>query len=1501
MNLKQAAASRPGLYSRATTMLATTLFALVFASEAAAQANFSKAFAPDTIGEGGTSALTFTITASDTATDLEFTDVLPPGLLLATPPSPVLGAGCDPSTAVSAPSGGDTVSFNSPRLGANTTCTLRVDVTGAAAGNYDNISGDLISSAGNSGPAIDTLTIDASRPSFSKLFSSSSVVPGQVIRLSFFFDYSGAGNVFNLSFTDNLPAGLQVATAPDATNTCSGVFTPSSGATSVSFFSGFLTSSTSCELGVDVEVTGTGTFNNRTTNATSSLGSLGFAVDQITSALDPVGLTKNFDDPVAPGGTTGLEFTLTNSTRSTVTGISFTDDLDATLSGLQATGPFPLNPCGSGSSISGSDILTFSGGTLASGASCSFSVEVTVPNGAAVGTYPNTTSSVVSSAGTFSPATDDLDVGAAPVLIKEFCESGAAPTDPCVEVNQVSGGDLITARFTVSNPDPANAVSDLSFTDDFSAFLGGTSVAPDAQNNICGGASGFFDTDGASANETFSLTGGSLAAGTSCTFQVDVQLPANIPPGIYVNQTTPILGNYSSGQVAGNRGVAEVNRAAAPRLSKRFGDPVGAGDTVELQFTLDASESLVDFTNIAFSDDLEAALTGLTVISSAASPCGGALSTGGGSNLSLSGASVAAGESCSFMVLLQVPAGAAPASYPSTSSAVTATAGGEAVVGNSASDNLDVAFIDFQKSFLDDPAVSGGTVTLGFQVDNLGAETLTGLTFTDNLNAVLAGLMPTDAPQSDICGAGSSLTFSAGVLTLNDGNLAVGNSCSFTTVLQVPAGTTAGEYSSVTSSLSGSVDGSPFVFSGAADSLLISDPLLLSKEFIDDPAIPGGAVTLAFTLTNASLSETISSIAFTDDLGAVFAGLVSESGTQSGVCGGSSQLSGTGVLSLTGAELSPGATCTFSATLRIPASASGSSLNTTSMATGIMAGEAVEGIAASDMLRINSVTFAKSFSGPVGATSTVTLSFTLENLDASNGVTGLSFTDDLDAVIPGLVATDTPQVDVCGDGSQLSGTSLLAFTGGELGPGESCTFDVELQVPASATPGSFTNTTSNLSSNGLPASAPASASLQIEPPPAFGKVFMPNAITLGGTTRLSFTIDNSASAAAVNSLMFTDNLPAGLAVAGTPNASSTCTGGTVMAVAGTGTVELSGASVAAGGQCTIQVDIVSSAEGTFVNTSGALTSSSGDSGTATDTLDVVTGDFVVIKSFRTQPVLPGGLVEMELSFVNGSGFGLTGIALTDDLGATLSGLAAEGLPSANVCGAGSQVSGASTVSLTGGSLPAGGSCTVVVPLRVPAGAPTGTFTNTTSVATGNRGGVLVQAPADSADLVVAPLAFTQAFAPASVAAGNTTTVTFEITNPDPANAVTGLAFTDDLEAFIPGMTAASTPINAACGAGSLVDGTSAIALTDGALAAGGTCSFQVELDVPADTIAGDYTSVTSDLTSNLGNSGNATAVLTVVVVGPAASLPMLSTMWLFLLTLLLAGIGWRSLSTAGRT
>ncbi len=67
--------------------------------------------------------------------------------------------------------------------------------------------------------------------------------------------------------------------------------------------------------------------------------------------------------------------------------------------------------------------------------------------------------------------------------------------------------------------------------------------------------------------------------------------------------------------------------------------------------------------------------------------------------------------------------------------------------------------------------------------------------------------------------------------------------------------------------------------------------------------------------------------------------------------------------------------------------------------------------------------------------------------------TAITFTDDLEATLSGLVAIGLPVHDVCGTGSQLAGTSTLTLSGGTLAPGETCVFSATLQVPAIAPAG----------------------------------------------------------------------------------------------------------------------------------------------------------------------------------------------------------------------------------------------------------------------------------------------------------------------------------------------------------------------------------------------------------------------------------------------------------------
>ncbi|MBO9664654.1 hypothetical protein [Dokdonella sp.] len=90
--------------------------------------------------------------------------------------------------------------------------------------------------------------------------------------------------------------------------------------------------------------------------------------------------------------------------------------------------------------------------------------------------------------------------------------------------------------------------------------------------------------------------------------------------------------------------------------------------------------------------------------------------------------------------------------------------------------------------------------------------------------------------------------------------------------------------------------------------------------------------------------------------------------------------------------------------------------------------------------------------------------------------------------------------------------------------------------------------------------------------PTIGKRFAPDTIPYGGSTTLTFTVDNSGAGAIDRPIAFTDNLATGLQIAAPSNASTTC-GGTIAAAPGDNRIVFSGGNVPAGGFCTVSVNI----------------------------------------------------------------------------------------------------------------------------------------------------------------------------------------------------------------------------------------------------------------------------------------------------------------------------------------
>ena len=168
-----------------------------------------------------------------------------------------------------------------------------------------------------------------------------------------------------------------------------------------------------------------------------------------------------------------------------------------------------------------------------------------------------------------------------------------------------------------------------------------------------------------------------------------------------------------------------------------------------------------------------------------------------------------------------------------------------------------------------------------------------------------------------------------------------------------------------------------------------------------------------------------------------------------------------------GGNLNPGDSCTFQVTVNVPSgAATGTYTNTTSVVTATVAGTMTESPAASDSFKVGALLFSKEFLGnPVFPGEVLTLRFNLTNISGDTA-TGISFTDSLFPVA-GLVATDPALADDCGGTLTVTTIpglgSFLDYAGGSLPAGDSCTLDVEVSVPATATNGVYENFVSAVS------------------------------------------------------------------------------------------------------------------------------------------------------------------------------------------------------------------------------------------------------------------------------------------------------------------------------------------------------------------------------------------------------------------------------------------------------
>ncbi len=1211
------------------------------------------------------------------------------------------------------------------------------------------------------------------------------------------------------SFTDTLPAGLVVAATPGVTNTCGGTVTAVAGAGSISFSNASLPVGV-CTITVKVSSATDNIYNNSVTiNSTAAgTGALSTSTASLT-VINPPTITKAFGAATIPlNGTTSLTFTLsTTNVNLTLNGVAFTDNLPA---GLVVATPGNLTSTCSGTATAadGSSSVSLSGASLAPGASCTISVDV---QGTTAGVKNNSVQVTSTNGGTGNTSNASITVVAPPVIIKAF-SAASIPLNSSTNLT-----------FTIQNNNTTVALTGVGFSDTLPAGL--VVATPNGLAGSCGGGT-ITATQG---TNVISLSGGSIPASSSCTFSVTV---TGIAAGLQTNTT----GNVTSTEGGtGGTATASVKVEAPPSIAKVFNpSTIALNATTSLTFTITNPAANVDpLTGVAFTDTLP---TGLTVANASATVCGGTLTTTAPTGISLSNATIAVNSQCQFSVTVT---GAASGQYTNTTGNVTSTNGG---TGNTATANLTVATPPtITKAFGAASIPLNGTTSLTFTINNPNTTlALTGIAFTDNLPAGLVVATPNNL--NNTCGGTATAVAGSGSISLSGGTLAASASC---TVSVNVTGTTAGVKNNsvqVTSTEGGTGNTSNA-------SITVVAPPVIIKAF-GAASIPlNGSTSLTFTIQNNNTTTTLTGVGFSDTLPAGL--VISTPNGLTGSCGGGTitATQATNVISLSGASLAASSSCTFS--VNVTGIAAGTQNNTTGNVTSTEGGTG--GTASASINVVAPPSIAKVFNpSSIALNATTSLTFTITNPAANTvALTGVAFTDTLPTGLTVANASAT----VCGGTLTTTAPTGIALTGATIAVNSQCQFSVTVTGAAA---GNYTNTTGNVTSTNGGTGNTATANLSVATPPTITKSFGAAAIPVGGSTSLSFTINNPNTTISLTGVAFTDNLPAGLVVS-TPNGlTGSCGGGTITAVAGSGSVSLSGGTLAATASCTFSVNVTGTTGGVKNNSVQVTATESGPGNTSNASI-TVTSPPVIIKAFGAASIPLNGTTTLTFTINNPNATtALTGIGFGDTLPAGLNVATPNGLTGS--CGAGTittgTVSGFSVVNLSGGTLPASGSCTFSVNV---VGVTAGTKNNTTGQITSVEGGT--GGTASASINVVAPPSIAKAFNPATIAVNGVSTLTFTITNPA-ANTVaeTGVAFTDTLPAGI--VVATPNGLTNTCGGtATATAGSGSISLTGGTVAAASTCTVSVNVTGSA---TGTYNNTSGAVSSTNGGTGNtASATLTI--------------------------------------
>ncbi len=232
---------------------------------------------------------------------------------------------------------------------------------------------------------------------------------------------------------------------------------------------------------------------------------------------------------------------------------------------------------------------------------------------------------------------------------------------------------------------------------------------------------------------------------------------------------------------------------------------------------------------------------------------------------------------------------------------------------------------------------------------------------------------------------------------------------------------------------------------------------------------------MAFSLTNPNLGTVLTGVGFSDVLPAGL--VVATPNGLTGSCGAGTitAVAGTGTISLVGATLPAGGSCTFA--INVVATTSGTKVNTTAAVTSVESGPGIPAAASVTVSTAAAPTFSKAFGNTtILVNGTTSLTFTLSNPNPGTALTGVSFVDNLPTGL--TVATPNAAATNCASATVVAspGSGMISLFNATLSAGESCTLAVNV---TGTTRGTKVNTTVAVTSVESGPGSPASASITV--------------------------------------------------------------------------------------------------------------------------------------------------------------------------------------------------------------------------------------------------------------------------------------------------------------------------------------------------------------------------------------------------------------------------------------